>query len=281
MKWNKLIGWVLLLFATGFFVLQMGFLFISDRFQVEYIDNRLFYIFHMVCVICLALAILLLFRWTKTVKFSIAGVVIIFIIVQVVMLVNSDEKIKNITSISPDFKHILAIKENKLRGDAVYYRSHYVILARPKERLPFTAFSDFKVEWLANDVAAITYETTDHTIQQFIGTYGDRGGGIAYYYVAAEMYGAWQKDDVKVVSDTEGITVTTNGKAELFDWEHIHQFGTLAVVLKRDNEAVWTIALDENFVVHSDAAEPKVGHIILYEATMEEEQPIILDYEGY
>ena len=34
------------------------------------------------------------------------------------------------------------------------------------------------MEWLTNDIAAITYLTVDESIQQFIATYGDRGGGL-------------------------------------------------------------------------------------------------------
>jgi hypothetical protein len=135
------------------------------------------------------------------------------------------------------------------------------------------------VEWLADDVAVLTYQTADGTIQQFIGTYGDRKDGMSYYYVGAEIHGDWQGDHVEVTSSPEGITVTENNQTELFPWENIHQFGTLAIILKKDNEAVWTIALMENFEVHSDASKPTVGNISLYKATMEENQPIMLNYK--
>ncbi|MDR9794096.1 hypothetical protein GBG21_03225 [Aeribacillus pallidus] len=72
-------------------------------------------------------------------------------------------------------------------------RSYYGILARPKERLPYKTDGEFKVEWLANDIAVVTYKTVDHTIQQFIGTYGDRGYGRFYYYAGAEIHGRWRK----------------------------------------------------------------------------------------
>lgn len=65
-----------------------------------------------------------------------------------------------------------------------------------------------KVEWLANDVAAVTYKTADHKTQQFIGTYGDRGSGRSYYYVGAEIHGKWEGGNAEVISDQEGITVT-------------------------------------------------------------------------
>lgn len=278
-KWIKIIGWILFLFATGFFCLQMGYLVVHARFQVEYIDNRLFYIINIFCVICLTLAILLLLRLTKNFKLIGASIVVVFIIVNAVTLVGSNQEIKNITSVSPDFKHVLSIKENTEIGEAVYYRSYYGFLARPKERLPYETDGDFKVDWLANDVAAVTYKAADNTIQQYIGTYGDRGSGRSYYYVGAEIHGIWQGETLEVVSDTEGISVTENGKTELFDWDNIHQFGTLAVILKKNNEAIWTISLNENFEVHSAASEPTVGSISLYKATMEKNQPITLHYK--
>ncbi|BBU40848.1 hypothetical protein APP_31400 [Aeribacillus pallidus] len=59
------------------------------------------------------------------------------------MFVAKGKKVKNIISISPDFKHVLSIKENAESGDAVYLRSYYGILARPKERLPYKTDGEF------------------------------------------------------------------------------------------------------------------------------------------
>ncbi|MFD2759973.1 hypothetical protein [Lentibacillus juripiscarius] len=275
----KIAGWLLFLFAIGFFCLQMGYFFVHERFQVEYIDNRLFYIINIFCVICLALAILLLLPLIEKWKWIGVSVVILFIMVNGGMLVASNQEIKNTTSLSPDFKHVLSIKENTTSGEAVYYRSYYGILARPKEKLPYQTNGKMKVEWLANDVAAVTYKTADHKTQQFIGTYGDRGSGRSYYYVGAEIHGKWEGGNAEVISDQEGITVTQNGETELFDWDHIQQFGTLAVVLMKDDEAVWTISLNENFKVDSAASTPPSGNISLYKATMKENKPITLQFK--
>ncbi|GGB31720.1 hypothetical protein F3157_03920 [Virgibacillus dakarensis] len=275
-KLTQIIGWLLFVFAIGFFCLQMGYFFIHAKFQAEYIDNRIFYIINILCVICVALAILLLLKTTKRWKQIGAGVVVIFIIVNGVLLVKSNQQIKNITSISPDFKHVLSIKEDTESGEAVYYRSYFDILARPKEKLPYKTDGDYKVKWLANDVAAVTYKAADNSIHQFIGTYGYRGNGISYYYVGAEMHGRYQGDNAEVINNTEGITVTENGKTELFDWDHIQQFGTLAIVLMKDDHAAWTIALDENFEMYSDASIPPSGNIVLYKATMEKNEPVTL-----
>ncbi|WP_077622633.1 hypothetical protein [Sediminibacillus massiliensis] len=279
-KLRLIVGWILLLLAVGFFCLQLGSFFVQARFQAEYVDDRLFYIINMICVICLAMGILLLLRPRKLWAFIGVGAAAAYLFAQVVLLVHNNQETDNITSISPDWKHVLSIKENMETGESVYYRSYYKNLARPKEPLPFEIDGEVKVDWLADDVAVVTYKAENETIQQYIGTYGDRGTGRSYYYVGAETHGRWQGENVEVINDAEGITVSENGEAETFDWDHIEQFGTLAIVLKRDNHAVWTISLDENFEVHSDASEPMEGTITLYKATMEDNQPITLEYVG-
>lgn len=276
----NIVGWVLFVIAIGIFTLQMGYLFISEKYLVEYIDDRLFYIINIFCILFLTLAILLLIKLKKKMKIIGAGIAFIFIMVHIFLLVSSNQAVRNITSISPDWKHVLSIKENVENGAAMYYRDYYGILARPKERLPFDTKGEFQVEWLADDIAAVTYEAKDNTIQQYIATYRDRGSGGSYYYVGAEIHGRWQGENIQLISDTEGISVMEDGNTELFEWENIQQFGTLAVVLKRDNEAVWTVSLNENFEIYSDAPESTVGNIRIYEATMEKNEPIMLEYRG-
>ena len=60
----------------------------------------------------------------------------------------------------------------------------------------------------------------------------------------------------------------------------IEQFGTLAIVLKQNDEAVWTIALNENFVVDSSSAEGSKGNITLYKADLGDVEPITLHYKS-
>lgn len=275
-----MIGWMLLVFAIGFVCLQLGYLFVHERYDVEYIDNRLFYIINIFCVIFLCVSILLLLQLTKRFQWIMVSVVSLFIIGNIVLLVQSNQAIKNMTSISPNFKHVFSIKEDVESGEAIYYRSYYRILARPKERLLDKVDGDYKIEWLAKDIAAFTYETTDQSTQQFIGTYGDRKNGLSYYDVGAEVQGEWQADDVNVITGPDGIAVTENNQTELFDWDHIEQFGTLAIVLKQDDEAVWTIALNENFVVDSYSTEDSKGNITLYKADVGDVEPVTLHYKS-
>lgn len=276
---QQTLGWILFLLAIGFFGMQLAYFYGYERFQVEYIDDRLFYMINIMFIVSLFFANLLLFKRRKKYQLIGAGLVVLFIVVHVMLLMGGQNKINNITSISPNFKHVLSIKENVESGEATYYRSYYGILGRPKEPLPTEISGDMQVEWLADDVAAVTYQAPDQKLQQFIATYGDRGGGTSYYYVGAEIHGRWQGDHVEVISDEEGITVKENNQVEQYPWDNIEQFGTLAVVLMDNNEAAWTISLNENFEVHSGAPQPTVGNISLYKATMDENDPIILDYK--
>ena len=279
-KFIKIVGWVLFMLAIVFFCLQMGYFLLHEKFQVEYVDHRLFYIINMLCVVFLALAVLFLFRISIIWNLLIAASAIAWIAVNGWLLVLNNKEIKNITSLSPDYKHVFSVKENPKTGEAVFYKSYFDILARPKEKLPYKIKGNFKVKWLAGDIAAMTYQARGHSIHQFIGTYGDRSNGTEYYYVGPEIQGQWHGKNAEVVNNTKGITVIHNGKTEKFDWKHVVQFGTLAVVLTKQNEAVWTISLNKNFVVHASSSAPMTGQISLYQATMKDNKPIVLHYQS-
>lgn len=203
---------------------------------------------------------------------------VVLISLQVVLLISDNHKTKHIVSISPDLKHLLVIKENRDSGPATYYRTYYGILARPKESLPYKTNGEFKVKWIEKDIAVLTYKTASNTIHQFIGTYGDRNGAHSYSYVGPSIHGQWGGNHVKVISASEGIAIDNNGEVEKYYWDNIVQFGTIAVVLMKNNEACWTIALNENFKSNSNEPKPPSGEITLYKATMDNNEPITLEY---
>lgn len=269
----RLLGWLLFLVGVGIFCMESGFLVFHEKYTIEHIDQRLFYLLNILCIICLITGCYLCFTFTKRIKQISLIAVIIFSLLHLGLLFDTQTKINHVIRFSPDYKHVLIIKEDIDSGQAIYHRSLYGIFSRPHTSLPGQPKGEFKIDWLANDVVAVTYKTRDDTIQQYIGTYGDRGNGH-YYYVGSEIAGHWEGDRYEVSSDTAGITVIDHGNKELFTWENIEQFGTLAIVLKKDNHARWTIALNENFTVQNGNF--LSGNISLYQATMENNQPIIL-----
>lgn len=278
---NKIIailGWLLMFVAVGLFCLQMGYLFVHNRFQVEYIDWRLFYIINLFIIVGLYGGITLLFTVRRISNLIALTVTALFLLINGVMIIQHNDETEHIISLSPDFQHVFSVQKDIDSGEAIYYRSYFGILARPKERLSNEIAGEVNVKWLENDIAALTYETKEQKVQQFIGTYGDRKNGLSYYNVGAEIQGEWQGDGVKVVSEPEGIHVTEHGETTLFDWDDIHQYGTLAIVLEQDQEAAWTIALNKDFIVHSDAAKPNTGSILLHKAAIDKEASYKLEY---
>ncbi|MCT1902389.1 hypothetical protein [Oceanobacillus sojae] len=278
--WQRIVGIISLLIAAGLFCIQLGYLYVHSHYELVYIDHRLFYFINIVCIICLLLGIFLLLSTTKRFKLIIAGLAVLLIAVQLILLSSNNQLVKSMTSLSPNGQHVLSIKKNLMTEEMVYYRSYFGIFSRAQERFPSDVKDEMKVEWLADDIAAITYQTDDNSIQQFIATYGDRGGGISYYYVGAQTHGTWKGEDVELISNSEGIMITANGETEHFDWENTQQFGTLAIVLEKDNEAAWTISLDENFEVDSEMIQHPDENITLYRATMDDNEPVKLQRQS-
>ncbi|GGP12022.1 hypothetical protein [Oceanobacillus neutriphilus] len=278
--WQKVVGIIVLLIGAGLFCLQLGYLYVQSNYQMAYIDHRLFYFINIACMICLLLAILLLLSTTKKFNLISTGITVLFIAAQLIMLSGSNQLVKSVTMLSPDKKHVLAIKEDLQTNEVVYYRPYFGIFARAQERLPASVAGELKVEWLANDIAAVTYQTIGKSNRQFIATYGDRGGRTSYYQVGAQIHGTWQGENVELISDPEGITITTDGETEHFNWENTQQFGTLAIILEKDNEAAWTISLDENFEVTSDMTQYTDENITLYRATMDDNEPVKLQRQS-
>lgn len=276
-KFRKIGGWLFFLIAIGLFCIQMGYTILRSRYDIEYADNRIFYVINIMIGICLFLSIFLLFTVTKKWKMIMTSIMVTLISLQVGLLINDNHKTKHIVSISPDLKHLLVIKENREIGLAIYYRTYYGIFARPKESLPYKTNGEFKVKWVEKDIAAVTYKTAGNTIHQFIGTYGDRIGGNSYSYVGPSIYGQWEGEHMRVISASEGITIDNNGEVEKYDWDNIVQFGTIAIVLMKNNEANWTIALNENFKSNSNEPIPPSGEITIYKATMDNNEPITLE----
>ncbi|AUJ26479.1 hypothetical protein [Virgibacillus dokdonensis] len=280
MKQSKLriAGWLLFLLAGLIFCGQIVFLFLPTIYpQVEYTDNRLFYFFNISFAVFLSLALLFLLGLSKMWRLFVVVCLGLFAIVNTWMLVSTNQQVRNIISISPNFKEVLVIKKQTNTQTATYYRSRFGILAMPHQTLPEDLKSSPKIKWLANDIAAVTYKTSDDNLQQFIATYGDRGDGTSYYEVGAVTSGEWRGDGVEVINHPEGITVITNGTSETFSWEETIQYGTLAIVLMKENQAVWTIALDKNFDAEAiNDGRQQTGNIMLYKATMSDIKPIVL-----
>ncbi|CAN7546670.1 hypothetical protein [Rossellomorea sp. LjRoot5] len=275
---KKITGRMLFVLSIVLFIFQMGYLFLHATYELEYIDNRLFYAINILIVAGMAASILLLFSIPKTWKIISYVIVGILILLQGGLILNHSQQTKQIVSFSPDMKNQFVLKENRKTGEAVYYRTYYRLFARPKEVLPYETQGKFKLKWLENDIAALTYQAADKSIHQYIGTYGARDSGISYTYVGPTIQGQWEGNGARIESRPDGISVNYNGKSGEYSWDNVVQFGTIAIVLMHNGEAEWTIGLNENFQSHSNDPKPPAGDITLYQVTMKSVRPIRLTY---
>ncbi|UOQ84425.1 hypothetical protein [Gracilibacillus salinarum] len=278
-RWVKVLQIVSLLFAVGFFCLQIGSLVVQYHYEAEYIDNRLFYIFNIMIVLALSINLLLTFKKKETL-IIVSCAVVIFLAVQGYLLFESNQHIQQITNVSPDLREVFSVKNNIDTGTAAYYRSYYGILGRPKEDLESSISEIGNIEWIADDIAVFTYKDIGHQVRQFVGTYGDRQDGRSYSYVGAQIRGQWEGEETTLSATSEGVTIVHNGTSQFFEWEQAKQYGTLALVFSDNSQAKWTIGLGEDFHYDDNTLDPPVGSIILYEASMEGMPPVELMFSG-
>ncbi|MCL1630795.1 hypothetical protein M3N64_02410 [Sporolactobacillus sp. CPB3-1] len=269
---KQTIGGLCFALSLGFFGLQCGYFWLHLQFGIEYFDKRYFYLINSLCLCSLSLALIFLLTLKKKSQYLIGGIAAFFIVISGILVagVGHDEGLT--TSLSPDQQRLLVVKTDRRSGRTIYYRPYYWIFVRAKEALPGLPQKPIKIKWITSDVAALTYRSADQQLRQYLATYGSRGNG-GYSHVAAEIQGTWQSNEAEVASDTHGISVTANGKTERFQWNQIEQFGTLAVVLKHADQAVWSITLNDDFTPNADAARPAKGTIRLYQATLKETRP--------
>ena len=143
---------------------------------------------------------------------------------------------------------------------------------------------DVKVQWLENDVCALTYESPeDDQVHQFVATYGDRNEAVSYYYVANVAYGTWMPEDrgenykLEVgTGENGGIDIETPEGKEHYEPEECLQYGTLAVVFPSDDPK-WTLVLNKDCVVEEGGSRiEEGGTVTLCKVAMEKTAPIIM-----
>ena len=153
-------------------------------------------------------------------------------------------------SFSADGRHQVVIKQDKTTGKTVLCRSRYGLYRREKDTFPYTVEGPMKLQWLAEDVCAITYQTLDRSVHQMIATFGDRGDPISYHNMASAIQGEWSLMETnaagwKIVADRTGIHLENGTLQEDYAYDDAVPFGTLALALCRDGLPQWTLVLSE------------------------------------
>lgn len=207
----------------------------------------------------------------------------ILLITGIAVCVVSRPEGREIISISPDASNIMRLKL-KEDGSAVLYRQRGILFAAQSDTFPFTVKDSIKIQWLEDDVCAMTYESPDDKdVHQYVATYGDRGSGISYYYVFSMVHGTWAAEDDRgnyTLEVTEGpgagITVHTPEGTKSYTADQCLQYGTLALVFPREDPQ-WTLVMNRDCVLdENDAGIEDGGTLTLCRVDMDKTAPLTL-----
>ena len=141
-----------------------------------------------------------------------AGVLLLFLVLGIYASMKP-YALRTIASVSPDHRHMAVLKYEKETGRVLTYQNQKLWFARRSDQFPYTAEEDIKMQWLAEDVCAVTYKSPDdRQVHQYVLTYGDRGDGITTYYVYNVVQGGWSAEGKNTAgwelkTGPEGITV--------------------------------------------------------------------------
>ncbi|MEH7009447.1 hypothetical protein V7087_01285 [Neobacillus niacini] len=62
---KKISGWLFFIIAIMLFCIQMGYFFLHSRYNVEYADNRIFFVINIIVFVSMFFSIILLLTLTK------------------------------------------------------------------------------------------------------------------------------------------------------------------------------------------------------------------------
>ena len=274
-KVKKRIGSISIIIFGFSLILQAIYLIILKRHNYEYVIDALEYIINQIIILSAASSIVLLLK-KKKINIIIFCMTIIFTIVNIAFMCNNGLKNKSVVSFSKDFSNELIIKINNETGLIKLYRdTKLIIFAKEKEQFDYELTGKIKKQWIENDICGITYKDKNNKLRAFVVTYGDRGDGISYYYVANALLGNWQVfttngKPTQMLVDSKGIKITKDGKSEFFEYDKCKQYGTIALVLYKNEVPKYVIGLDKNCEIdNATNIIKKDGTITLAEISMD------------
>ena len=275
-KIKKIIGIISIIILTLSLLIQGAYLYVLRKHNFEYVIDILEYIMNEITIVSATISMILLTK-NKRIKNIITYILCaLFSIINIAFMFNNGFKNRCIISFSSDFSNELVLKANKDTGAIRLYRNQKLFLfAKENEQFEHELDGEIKKQWLENDICAITYKDKDGNLREFVVTYGDRGNGISYYYVTTALIGNWQVSTqygnaTQMLVDSKGITIKKNGKSELFKYEECKQYGTIALVLYKNNVPKYVIGLDKNCEIDEKTdIIKKGGTITLSEISME------------
>lgn len=277
---RKVLGWLFAVPSGLLLLMQLAYLLIGKRYGFEYIDDNILYYVNGAILLTAFLSLLLLVRKKKAViAVSAACAILLAADFMAMQAFHLHFSTISIISVSPDYRHVLVLKQDTSNGKTVSYRNRIFLFARPGEQFPYTVDGPVKIQWLVSDVCAVTYTEPDQTAHQYIDTFGDRGSGISYYYVASALRGQWEMEGKNptgktLTADASGITITDGSTEVHYDQDSCVQVGTLALVLCKDGLPQWTVALNADCKIGNDDLIAPGGTITLCAVSMDKTAPM-------
>ena len=263
------------------FIIQLGYITILRKHGYEYVSDIVYYIINEIIVITAIIPSIYITQYSKIKNKLISNIIvtcvaIILTTTNFAFMLNNGFKNKCIVSFSSDFSNELVLKQNKETGETILYKNAKLfIFAKPKEKFSYAVEGKIKHQWLVNDVCSITYKDKDGKLREFVATYGDRSNGISYYYVTTAISGDWQTrsqygTQIEMSMDSKGIKIKKDKKSEEFEYDKIKQYGTLAIVLYKNETPKYVIALNKDCKIDEKTEIIKRdGTITLTEVSME------------
>ena len=250
-KVKKRIGVISIIIFVFALILQIVYLIIFKRHNYEYVIDALEYIINQIMILSATSSIILLLK-KKKINIIIYFMAVIFTIANIAFLCNNGLKNKSVVSFSNDFSNELILKINNDTGSIKLYRNAKLfIFAKENEQFDYELKGRIKKQWIENDICGITYKDKNNKLREFVVTYGDRGDGVSYYYVLNALLGNWQVfttngKPTQMLVDSKGIKITKDGKSEIFEYNECKQYGTIALVLYKNEVPKYVIGLNKN-----------------------------------
>ena len=274
-KVKKRIGIISIIIFVFALILQIVYLIIFKRHNYEYAIDALEYIINQIMILSATSSIILLLK-KKKINTIIYFMAVIFTMANIAFLCNNGLKNKSVVSFSKDFSNELILKINNDTGSIKLYRNAKLfIFAKENEQFDYELKGRIKKQWIENDICGITYKDKNNKLREFVVTYGDRGDGISYYYVANALLGNWQVftrngKPTQMLVDSNGIKITKDDKSEIFEYNECKQYGTIALVLYKNEVPKYVIGLDKNCEIDNKTnIIKKDGTITLAEISMD------------
>lgn len=277
-KKRDIIGYACLITALLPTGLQAVVRFLGPHYQVSYSRD-----FYSILIALLSILLLtaggLLLLLGRPKKLGAAGGITLAVAALGIILISPPVESTSTISTSGS-GNALILKTDQKSGKTSRCRSLAPLLVMHRENLPYTADEPFKLQWLTDDVCAVTYTSPDDgETHQYVATYGDRSDGISYYWVGAALQGSWSADTV----DSAGwaleigngeIRIGDGAGLETFASEDCIQFGTTALVLCKNGRPVWTLAMGEDCRMEGGTLQPG-GSVIACRVSMERTAPLV------